>query len=377
MQIIYFPYLHLGELEEINFDGIKVWNFERKSADYIPDGTLREHIKNILYTNIAHNQSIKDIGVLSIGAIDFREFSKKELEIAREVRLLFFLTFLSKYNTLERGANTGWYLCTAENFEFVIQNFQLETDHIAEESGYIVPILSGGYKIGEKKFYKPSYVLKPLRFSLDALLLIQLLKLRKTGGKKLYRRILQATDLFFESYYNNPHLSRNARVLLQIAAFETLLQLPQRDQRKDFKDKIEKYCNLLGEKLYKHYYETLSGKRPEFRSKKAIWADIYYTLRNHIIHGSKVKPNDFAFKNVQRHIDIATLFFVLLVKKLINEKRPKKQIFFDEIKWGKTKDRDTDDTFEGFIYIDNDLTRRLSRALSSRKIRVRKQTKQT
>lgn len=369
MQIIYFPYISLGEKDEISFGNVKVWNFDKKASEYVPDEKLREYIKSIIYSNVSHNQPIKDVGILSIGEIDFREFTDEEFQTASEVRLVLFLSFISRHNTIGRKANAGWQMATSENFEFIIQNFQPFTEFISESTGHIINIGIGGYKIGEKKFYAPSFVIKPQIFSLDGLLISWLVKLNKSGGKKLYRRILRATDLIFESYYNNPNVSKNARVLLQIAAFEILLELPMQAQRKDFKDKIELYCNQPSEKLFTHYYESRGGKVSERRSLKAIWADTYYTLRNHIIHGDIVKPQDFAFKGKQRHIDIAILFFILLVKKLINQKPPGKKIFYDEIEWGK--EGDGDDVYEGFLYKDKNFERLISQALNRNRIMIK------
>lgn len=105
----------------------------------------------------------------------------------------------------------------------------------------------------------------------------------------------------------------------------------------------------------------MRGKVKDKKSRKVIWADSYYTLRNHIIHGNQVKLNEFAFKGKQRHLDIGILFFMLLVKKIINEKR-KKRIFYDEIEWGKTEDGD--DVYEGFIYKDRELARIIAASLS-------------
>lgn len=363
MQIVYFPYLFLGNLDEVGFGDIKVWNFEKKAEEYLPDNGLREHIKKIIFSNISHNQSIKDVGILSIGETDFREFNEGEFAVANEVRLVLFLSFLAIHNTLERGGNTGWFMGTSENFEFVVQNFQPENDYISERSGTIVPIMTGGYRIGEKKFYKPSHVINYQRFSLDPLLIKELFRLKKRSGKRFYRRVLRATDLIFESYYNNPNISINARVLLQIAAFEVILSLPSSGQRRAFKEKIERYCNLVNEKLYVHWFEIPRGriKDRNKRSRKVIWADAYYTLRNHIIHGDRVNPKEFIFKGKQRHLDIAILFFVLLIKKMINEKQNKK-IFYDEIEWGKTIDGD--DVYEGFIYKDRELARIIALSLS-------------
>lgn len=361
MQIIYFPYLSLGEHEEINFGTAKVWNFQKKSAQYITDLKLRDYVEKIVFSNIYQGKPIKDVGVVSIGNTDFREFSPEERKTTDEIRLVLFLAFLYRHNTQARGGNAGWNMATSENFEYVTQNFQPYSENISERNGRIITITAGGYKIGDKKFFAPSFVIKPFRFSLDGRFLHYLLLLKKRGGVKLYRRILKSVDLFFESYYNNPNVSDNARTLLQVASFETLLDLPIRDGRKIFKDKIEAYCDLPKEKKYLHHYETPNGKRPERRSRKAIWADIFYTLRNHIIHGDVVKPDDFIFKGKQQHLDIAVLFLALLVKKLINEKF-KKRLFYDEISWCKTNDGMNN--YEGFIYKDNDLTRLISAELN-------------
>lgn len=357
MQIVYFPYLSLGRKEVVDFGEVKVWNFDLKASEFIPNEPLRSHIEKIICSNISHNQPIKDVGVVSIGTTDFRPFSTSELDLVNEVRLLTFLSFLSRHNTVGRGSNAGWSMGTSENFEFVLQNFELGNPYISERAGEIVSMGIGGYKIGEKKFYAPSHVLNPQLFSLDDHLITELFRLKKCGGKKLYNRILRATDLLFESYYNSPNVSRNARVLLQISAFETLLELPQSGQRKDFKDKMTLYCNGPKEKIYKHLYETRNGKHPETISRKAIWADEYYTLRNHIIHGDGVKPAEFIFKGKQRHFDIAVMFFILFIKKLINAKNSKR-VFFDDMVWKKTNDGD--DVYEGFYWEDHEIARLLS-----------------
>ena len=72
-------------------------------------------------------------------------------------------------------------------------------------------------------------------------------------------------------------------------------------------------------------------KISETKSIKVKWADRFYILRNHIIHGDVVLDPEFLFEH-QRHIDIATMFFVLLTKKLFNE-RLGDTIFYDRIIW--------------------------------------------
>ncbi len=60
-----------------------------------------------------------------------------------------------------------------------------------------------------------------------------------------------------------------------------------------------------------------------------MWADKFYTLRNHIIHGKEIEPKDFCFGQ-HRHHDLAVWFFILSVKKLL-DKYLKEDSFYDRI----------------------------------------------
>lgn len=348
MQLIYFPYLCLKS-GEIDFGDFKVWSFKENADKYIKDQPLKTHLGKILQSNLEHNRPLEGIAIFSTGDIDFRELNDQERGFATEARLLLFLSFISKMNASAKGANAGHFMATSENFTYTIQNFELGNEYVSEQTGYIATKLVGGYTIDETKFHAPSYLLTPMKFSIDNILISQLLKLRKRQ-KKLYRRILRATDLFFQSYFNDPYVSLNSRILLMVSSFEVLLNLPESNQRKVFKEQVEKYLARKGDRMRTYFSERGSGNKvKEKTSIKAMWADKFYTLRNHIIHGNVVKPKEFNF-NRQRHVDIALMFFVALIKARINEKRNGKA-FVDGIAWGDFEYEF--DKFKGFVYEDN------------------------
>lgn len=335
MQMVYMPHIALGNVEEINIGDVKIWNFHKKATAYISDQILREHISEIIKSNIYEDNPITDVGIISIGSIDFRQFSQDELRTVQEASLLLFLSCLTCNSVLLHNPNGGHFMRTSENFDLQIQNFQPSDLNIAETSGFIVRCTRGGHKIGEKKFVAPSCILHPIDFRLDEELVEYTLRLKGVGGKRLFGRIIGAAELFRQSYYNHDNVSVEARVLLQIAAFEILLEL-SRQARRDFKGKVEKYCKLPGEQQYTYTYEVHGKKERERRTRKGIWADKFYTLRNHVIHGDKIRARDFIFMDTARHIDIAPMFFVLIIKNLINEKL-NSHIFYDEITWSKEK----------------------------------------
>ena len=347
MQLAYFPYLMLRDFEEIIHGNVRVWNFKKKAMEYIPDETLRNKVTALLSINKYGNSVIEDMGILSIGDRDFRQATDVDIAIAREIKLLLFLSWIAQNNVRLHDANAGHFIATSENFDLSYQNFQLESDMIAESAGYIVAYKVLGYKISETSFNAPSYVLRPLSVSFDDNLRVSLKQL-KAEDEALYNRILRAIDLLFESYYNNPNVSLNARILLLASAFEVLLELPIRNQRMHLKEIVESKTILPSDPVVTYSFETSPGNtQTETKSIKVKWADRFYTLRNHIIHGDEVPDSEFLFES-QRHTDIATMFFVLLTKIKLNE-RFGRTIFYDKIIWGRFKDRHGIDR-EGFVY---------------------------
>ncbi|MFA6297509.1 MAG: hypothetical protein WC629_03005, partial [Candidatus Paceibacterota bacterium] len=339
---------------------LTIWHFYSLAEKNIPDTKMRELVTKLIDANVQGEiqEKIKGNAVASIGKADFRQFnSMEELQI-QESKLMMFLSKIAKTNTVILGSGAdGWTLSTSENFEPVYQNFEVGNDHIAERAGYIINVGIGGYKINEKKFHKPSHVaISPFGLSLDKELLSQMLYLQKNNGKRLYRRILRATELLFQAYYNNTNVSRNSRILLIAAAFETLLDLEE-PARKHFKDFVEKYCDIPGEPKYRHYYYAHNKAiRDKNRSIKVLWADSFFQLRNQIIHGDVVPEEMYQFQNGDRHLDISVLFFTLIVKSLINEKHKAQKPFVDFLEWKKRKDGTT-----GFHYEDRSVSIALAR----------------
>lgn len=75
-----------------------------------------------------------------------------------------------------------------------------------------------------------------------------------------------------------------------------------------------------------------------------MWADQIYTLRNHLIHGQEVSPDEFLFQGEQHHVLAAAVLFINALKRTLNRARlaaGDKPRFYDEVSW-KTWTDDTD-----------------------------------
>ena len=92
---------------------------------------------------------------------------------------------------------------------------------------------------------------------------------------------------------------------MQAAAFEILLQLSEYNPapRQDFRNKIKDISVHSGDVMYSYRIKYLSRGVLNVQNVKLtlkeIWADSFFLLRNKIIHGERVKIDDFCFRNKQ------------------------------------------------------------------------------
>jgi hypothetical protein len=93
MQLVYIPYLSLGQTEEIDIGDVKVWNFDKKASQYISDEKLKQLVQDIIESNIYDGNRVRDIGIISIGEPDFRTLNETEMRMVYEASLLLFLSF--------------------------------------------------------------------------------------------------------------------------------------------------------------------------------------------------------------------------------------------------------------------------------------------
>ncbi len=342
----------MNGFDEINLGFLRVWNFDKKKDDYIKDEVLKTKLEKIFATHITHHGNVKNIGVIEITGNKFQPFTQKEIELIQEARATLFLSFVSNNNTGISNVNSGHRMATSENFDVIYQNFTLDSDHVAETSGEIVRFSKAGYTLDKIRFLTPSFVPTPSNYTLDGEIFSELTYL-KTHKPKIYRRIINSTQICMEGYYNSNHLSNKARILLFMSAFEAIFSIPETQQRKHFKRNIQAISDLDGEKKYVSYWDKKTNpKSLEYLSKKGIWAEKFYRLRNSIVHGDKVKLSNFNFEKWQSHIDIALLFFVLAVKKQFEKSR--RGYFCDyEIKWEEYTDNisfPTPRKLKAFVY---------------------------
>jgi hypothetical protein len=328
LQIVYFPYIFLGRVRSVTFLDVMVRNLEETLKE-IKEDNLKAKLQSLMDQNRVFGKPIKGIGIVDIkGRYGFRPLKPGEENRVNELRIVLFLAGVAKCNT-EDGPNVGHFMLTSDNFRIVFQNFILESSYTGYTSGKIVQTSDFGYKISEITYEKPPYVLKN-SYSCEENFLKVLGQLRRKN-RKTYRLILRAADAVMNAYTNSEDVSNGSRILELSRAFEILFRLPDRDQRKELKKAINKYCEPAGERKRKYLSERSAKKKEiEIGSRQVMWADRFYTLRNHIIHGENIPHKSYFFYG-QPHHHLGLWFFLVSVKKIINESMGK-TIFYDSVK---------------------------------------------
>lgn len=353
------PYLNLGDTPEIDFGFAKIWNFDILKEKYISNQALREHVTSILKNYRASYPYGKEgeriyapvygVGLISTNIPTRQQPDVIEKQKINDARLALFISFLARHNTVIRNVNTGHWMASSENYAPIYFSAVVGTKYITEHTGFVVPSWHGGIEIDKNILIRPKHIPTPT-FDVDMELLNALIKLR-LKHKKIFRRLMSAIEVFYESYYNSPEVSHNARILLQASAFEILLCVQNSGVRKEFKDYLKRVADYPGDRLFRYKFEKGNRRVTGIGSKKVIWADRFFTLRNHITHGLVPKESEYYFGKWQRHFDIALYFFIFCLKRKIEEGL-NTEIFGDDIVWKKW----TDDlqippkTYIGFEY---------------------------
>jgi hypothetical protein len=355
LQVTYLPYLSMHERKEIELKplNVKVWNFKEMASTYVSDPVILASLTALMHTNVRNRQPIEDMGIISVGLNDFRLFNEDERAIANEARMILFLRSLAKTGVLKRGINVGHLMHTSENFQMVHQNFVPGSEWMGVQDGFIVPKTMGGLRISRQKFSEPLHALHP-PLNGDSKLVSGLLRARRLKPS-LYKRIIRASQPVLDAYYNDINVSQSSRILTLATAYEILFELPESAQRQALKDVFKFWVNETNDPKLRYK----SPRRPgspgvwEAETVKVMWADRFYLLRNAIIHGSRIKPRDYYFRGKQRYIDIAIIFFVYAVKKMLEPLPGSGSPYLDSIKWEKHKEFPDDDfEHEGFLYDD-------------------------
>jgi len=297
----------------------------RNATDFcqeVKDDQLRDHLGKLLamYRELGRDgrpgRPLQGIGVLESSGGGLHVPTRAEYRQLSDLQAGLFLAMVAQ-NVRLGGPNSGSQMWTADNVGIVSQRFTVGSERTAESAGVIVERTIGGYRVDAMQYTTPSYVPSPISFRIDERLFHSLDQLR-TIDAQVFRRVLDAADLVRVSYFNSHIVDLKARLLLLAAAFERLLELPERDQRKVFKAKLEESFATVRDRRFRYFSPRRGGQfEAEVGSVFRFWGDQFYSLRSKIIHGESVAESSMMFRSTQGHHAAAVTMFVGLATRAV------------------------------------------------------------
>ncbi len=107
-------------------------------------------------------------------------------------------------------------------------------------------------------------------------------------------RILRVLEWFHQAHMSSPIVSEETHIVQIATAFEVLipeLGKAHSEKAKIFADKIEKWsCQQINPELF----EIVTNDNGQ-KSQAWLWARDFYRLRNRIVHGEVIEPQDLVF----------------------------------------------------------------------------------
>lgn len=215
--------------------------------------------------------------------------------------------------------------CTSDNFQVYYQNVKRDGDgdFFAISGGFCHKEING-VACDSTRITTPPHV--PSHYSPDSedALRQALVKVSNIDTLEC-RRIIRSISPLYQAFRNSSEdIDYNTRILLLAQAFEILLDLDEKHPRQDFRGKIDSILGISTEPRRCNYsIITRSKTIKENLTEKQIWAEEFYKLRNKIIHGEEVKPQDYQFTNINNisggHFSIALQFFIISLEMLLEK----------------------------------------------------------
>lgn len=291
--LLLMPYLSIADTMLIS--GFRFVSVKNSLEKYVRDVATAEHVRKIAAMYKSPSGHVVENPTIVLYRDDnFRALQGKTMAKLANIRaMLLFATYLK---------NNSWSFITAENFNLIIQRFNVGDDGLALQGGSLHGILAGGLKISKTIFTtEPHIHLSSFNLGLEKDVMIALVKcLNEEMVNPKSSALLRSLRQFLLIYSNSHQLDSSARVLGMIMAFELLFGTTNRG---NFRESIKKYADEYSPTEY-DYEEIYTGgvqRRPPKKLRLTgaqIWAEEFYKLRNRIIHGDVITSADYAFRDM-------------------------------------------------------------------------------
>jgi hypothetical protein len=301
-QVHFLPWAGIKKPLQIGRVTIEPWRSVRsrlpKPAVTFLDVYFKRYVNN-------DGTSVDDIALVFAGTDPIGDITPIQRRVLRRaVDALTFASTLPHLLTILRTQNTSFGLPRSERFQMITQFFQSGQTSVAVVSGGVMH----AWGLADVHFCIPWCAGSSMYQTDEDVLTALGLVLNGRRGAPTRERLFRALEWFRLAHTGSDDTDDASRLVMMATTFEVLLEPPNPFQKR----------SAMGEAL------TVLTQRPDLKVKDvkiankiykfnapAAWLDIFYQVRNSIVHGDKLKQKSLAYPVAGRpwltHLHVADL----------------------------------------------------------------------
>jgi hypothetical protein len=320
--VYFLPWLSLNQ--EIIIGPISFWPYFESAAGRIANSQVKAYLDRLFACFVDHRgEPVKTIAICSYENIDFQIFNEDQHpKLTWALDALIFSSIIEPTSHAVISNNRHNPPPSSNMFELRYQAFGPGSDHMSHRAGNVSHL---GLRIGEFSFSQPwttgGMFFVPRRNTVEGLSRCVTANI----PEDLRLRIFRSLQWFKLAHaYDEAERSQTEnllpRVVMMGTGFEILLDFPSGMGKSDY------FANYI-EREVAHRQSARESRSVRNQQKDlslaACWAYDFYKLRNKVVHGDQVLPNELLFKagHWLTHLIVADLVFEECLRRILFHNR--------------------------------------------------------
>ncbi len=296
----YFP----DQQVDISIGGFNVWNWWLHREREVSIASIRAYLDRYFGLYRRTNGDVEQrIAIISReGLPAFPEQAQfAEREIGRFANAL----MASYLFELPADGDIAWGICSSDNFTALYQHFNPASADPAISftfGSYIRTMVTGSWD--HLTFTTPQFMPDLAPCQRQEAILSNLAALCSGVGDAA-NRLFRSLEWLRLAFANYDGLQPPVRIVAMSSAFETLLDLPDREKARCFAEAVNRYLppNRLPTTT------RILGRSPVTDNEVGWWCRGFYDFRSRIVHGEEINAADYRSTRGVEHLRIALSIF--------------------------------------------------------------------
>jgi hypothetical protein len=253
---------------------------------------LRKHFHSF----VDHERkTVRSIMICSYEREDYRSITEEEeRKIRSATDALVMATICPTVVVAVENDNRSMAPPSSDRYDLLLVNLIPGDDYISVRAGSLT---IGAYRIGELTFPQPFHLGGSFGYPSETILNGLGAAIALSAQRDDHKRLLRSLEWFRHAHTETHQVSNVSKVVMMATAFEILLDVPDRGVKKQFiAEYLDQNCSFDATIREVRTLPIGGGKTEDHSySRMAWWAWDFYNLRNTIVHGDEITPDELRY----------------------------------------------------------------------------------